>query len=328
LTSPFPPFDVAVPADGYRWWYVDAMAPGRDEALTLIAFAGSVFSPWYALARRRGPADPIAHCTLNAVLYRRRGKRWSFTERPAADIRRSADEFRIGPSRIVRDGNALVFEIDEVTAPLPTRLRGTVRVEAPRVFDGVYPLDAAGRHHWRPIAPCARIEVALSSPRTRWAGTAYLDSNWGEDSLERSFVGWNWSRLDLPGEPAAAAVLYDTLRRDGSRQSLALRFGPDGTAASFEAPAVAGLPATGWRVARATRSEAASDARVVRTLEDTPFYARSVVATRLCGSLVRGVHESLSLDRFASPWVQCLLPFRAPRRSARRSDRDRDRDRA
>jgi hypothetical protein len=25
------------------------------------------------------------------------------------------------------------------------------------------------------------------------------------------------------------------------------------------------------------------------------------------------VHESLDLDRFRRPWVQCLLPFRMPR---------------
>lgn len=314
MASPFPPLDPAVPPDGYHWWYVDAVAPGGAEALTLIAFVGSVFSPWYALARRRGPADPLAHCTLNAVLYRRRGKRWSFTERSAGRIRRSPDEFRIGPSRVARDGDALLFEIDEMTVPLPTRLRGTVRVTAPATFERAYPLDAGGRHHWRPIAPCARIEVALSSPAARWSGPAYVDSNWGEDSLERCFVGWNWSRMDTGGESPGSAVLYDALARDGRRTSLALRFCEDGTVRPFEAPPVAGLPRTGWRVERATRSEGGGDARVLRTLEDTPFYARSLVESRLFGNTVRGVHESLSLDRFASPWVQCLLPFRAPRR--------------
>jgi carotenoid 1,2-hydratase len=31
------------------------------------------------------------------------------------------------------------------------------------------------------------------------------------------------------------------------------------------------------------------------------------------------VHESLSLDRFASRWVQALLPFRMSRRRTRRN---------
>ena len=45
------------------------------------------------------------------------------------------------------------------------------------------------------------------------------------------------------------------------------------------------------------------------TLEDTPFYARSVLVN---GSDLT-MHESLSLDRFRSPWVQVMLPFRMPR---------------
>jgi len=55
--------------------------------------------------------------------------------------------------------------------------------------------------------------------------------------------------------------------------------------------------------------------QVVRTLEDTPFYARSVVRTQLCGQTVEAMHETLSATRFASPMVQALLPFRMPRRA-------------
>ena len=311
MSSPFPPFDAPVPADGYRWWYVDAMSPDGRQALTLIAFVGSVFSPWYAMARRRAPADPVDHCTLNAVLYRQGSKRWAFTERSAARVERGADELRIGPSAVRREGDDLVFEIDEVTVPVPTRLRGTVRVRPEIPGAHPYALDANGRHHWQPLAPRARVEVELAAPASRWSGTGYLDSNWGDDALERDFAGWNWSRMDAGRD---AAVLYDAVRRDGSRHSLALRFARDGGVANFEAPAAAILPATGWRVARTTRSEEPGGARVLRTLEDTPFYARSIVEARLFGETLTGIHESLSLDRFASPWVQCLLPFRAPRR--------------
>jgi carotenoid 1,2-hydratase len=58
---------------------------------------------------------------------------------------------------------------------------------------------------------------------------------------------------------------------------------------------------------------------VVQTLEDAPFYARSVVASQLQGESVNAVHESLSLDRFRSGWVQVLLPFRMPRVTSRYS---------
>jgi carotenoid 1,2-hydratase len=72
------------------------------------------------------------------------------------------------------------------------------------------------------------------------------------------------------------------------------------------------LPHSKWRIARATRSDDGQP-RLLRTLEDTPFYARSVVAHRLCGSDLHSVHESLDLDRFRAPLVQAMLPFRMPR---------------
>jgi carotenoid 1,2-hydratase len=79
----------------------------------------------------------------------------------------------------------------------------------------------------------------------------------------------------------------------------------------FVAPDRVPLSRTGWRIDRGLRSE--SDARAIRTLEDAPFYARSVVAAQLCGEPVMMMHESLSLDRFRRPVVQAMLPFRMPR---------------
>ena len=68
-----------------------------------------------------------------------------------------------------------------------------------------------------------------------------------------------------------------------------------------------------WRMARQTRSDAAGKARVIKTLEDTPFYSRSIIEASVGGATVTGMHESLSLDRFDTRWVQSLLPFRMPR---------------
>jgi carotenoid 1,2-hydratase len=53
---------------------------------------------------------------------------------------------------------------------------------------------------------------------------------------------------------------------------------------------------------------------VLATLEDGPFYARSRIAADIAGERVEGFHESVSLQRFAARWVQCLLPVRLPRR--------------
>ena len=70
-----------------------------------------------------------------------------------------------------------------------------------------------------------------------------------------------------------------------------------------------------WRLERTMRADTAKDAKLIKTLEDAPFYARSLVSTRIGGEVLTGVHESLSLKRFAAPWVRVLLPFRMPRLS-------------
>jgi carotenoid 1,2-hydratase len=88
-----------------------------------------------------------------------------------------------------------------------------------------------------------------------------------------------------------------------------------GRAAAFPPPPRHELGRTAiWRIPRATRAEVPDGAGLAATLEDTPFYARSVLRTRLLGEATTAVHESLELDRFALPIVQAMLPFRMPRR--------------
>ena len=48
-----PAFDGAVAPGGYRWWYIDAFSDDGQHGLTIIAFIGSVFSPYYKLERAR-----------------------------------------------------------------------------------------------------------------------------------------------------------------------------------------------------------------------------------------------------------------------------------
>ena len=244
------------------------------------------------------------------ALYGAGGKRWTLTERNGKALNRGRAHLGIGPSTLVWDGNVLTVQIDEVTAPFPSRLRGTVRVHPAALPGRSFALDAAGRHRWTPISPCARVEVALERPALRWSGAAYFDANAGSEPLEAGFRSWDWSRAGLRNE---TAVLYDAVRRDGSTRLLALRFGPAGGVESFEPPPTVILPQTTWRVARGTRADAGHGAAVAETLEDTPFYARSLLRTHLLGQAATAVHESLSLDRFRALWVQALLPFRMPR---------------
>jgi carotenoid 1,2-hydratase len=296
-----------VPRNGYRWWYVDALSDDGRHGLTIIAFIGSVFSPWYARARQRGAGDPMNHCAFNVAIYGP-GGRWALAERERGTVERTADRFRVGPSAIHWDGRTLVIDIDEIGVPLPRRLRGRVTIAADAARDRTFALDANGDHRWHPIAPASRVDVQFSHPSLAWKGTAYLDSNSGDCALENTFRGWDWCRAPLPD--GAAALVYDTIERDGTTQGVALHVAADGNTTNFDPPALGGLPTTGWRVQRRARSESPQGATVVKTLEDTPFYARSLVGTRLFGAETVAVHESLSMERFASPWVQTLLPFR------------------
>lgn len=310
-----PAFDQHIPKNGYLWWYVDALSDDGRHGLTIIALIGSVFSPYYAWARRGGPADPEHFCALNAVLYGASGKRWAMTERGRGRLERAATELRIGPSQLYWDHDTLVIDIQETAAPIPLPLRGQVRVQPQAITRHVEPLDLHGHHRWWPIAPDSRVAVRLSHPHLSWSGDGYFDSNWGSEPLEQGFTDWDWSRAKRA--QGGAAVLYEANRRDGGSLSLALRIDKHGSVDRFAPPARAELPATSlWHIPRATRSEPRngdSPARVIDTLEDTPFYARSTISAQLLGEPLTAVHESLSLDRFTQGWVRMLLPFRMPR---------------
>jgi len=168
---------------GYAWWYVDALSHDGRFGIALIALIGSVFSPYYALSRRYGMGDPLNHCALNVALYDGRGKRWAMTERGRKSLRRTPMWMTIGPSSLSWDGNRLLIEIDEVTAPFPSRIRGRVHVYPFALVDNPVALDIDGRHWWTPLAPCARVDVDLDEPNLHWAGTGYLDSNSGDQPL-------------------------------------------------------------------------------------------------------------------------------------------------
>ncbi len=308
-----PRFDLAVAPGGYAWWYLDASSDDGRHGLTVIAFVGSVFSPFYAGARRRGRADAIDHCAINVALYGDVG-RWAMTERDRGAVRRTAEHFVVGPSQMQWQDGTLVFDVNEVTVPWPTRLQGSIRVLPQVETDYRVALDAGGRHHWQPIAPRARVELEFSAPSLRWSGEGYLDSNTGSEPLESGFRSWHWSRARHPDD--TTQVYYDVVRRDGTSLALGLAFDRHGNVQPCTAPPLTDLPPTRWRIRRRMRGSADSLARI-RTVEDTPFYARSMVLPD-GPHTARVVHESLSLDRFDSRWVQTLLPFRMWRRRTRR----------
>lgn len=238
------------------------------------------------------------------------------TERPRADVERDARNLAIGPSCVSWDGDVLDIAIEErdtrLFNPFHRPVRGRVRVIPEALNPTSFALDPREDHIWHCMAPRARIEVEMEEPGLSWGGNGYFDHNRGSEPLEKGFRTWQWSRAHMK---EGAVVCYEGERGDGSLFGSAIRFDKDALPVETDLPAIAPLPRSRWQVERRTRSEIGL-AKVRRTWEDTPFYARSELASQLYGEEVVAVQESLDMRRFASTPVQFMLPFRMPRSKA------------
>jgi carotenoid 1,2-hydratase len=232
------------------------------------------------------------------------------TERGRRSITRTPARFDIGPSAMRWEDGSLVIDIDEVTVPIPSRLKGRVRLTPSALCAHEARLDPDGLHIWRPVAPFSRIETTFEKPGLSWSGVGYHDSNWGSVPLEDSFESWVWSRA---ARKTGAAIIYDTVLKGGATSAFALDIAADGSVAETPVPPRKEMPATFWRMARHMR--AAAPFKAVSLLEDSPFYARTLLRVGTEEGEADAFHESLSLARFRNPVIQAMLPFRMPRRA-------------
>lgn len=247
---------------------------------------------------------------MNIVLYQPRGGRWAMTERGADKLSRSVRHLQIGNSVMRWENGQLTAEIDEIGVPVPRRIRGHLTLTPLTVNSTQFQLDGGGRHRWQPIAPLAHIEVEFQNPKLSWRGNAYFDTNDGDAPLAADFRSWHWSRTN---DKSAKTIFYNAKRRDGTGLVLGLEVQAGGKLAPIAPPPEHLLPNTVWRVARSAHSDAEYKPKVLKTLEDAPFYNRSIIRAQADGKIFEAVHESLDLDRFNKPWVKLLLPFRMPR---------------
>ena len=313
----FPVFDQVVSNNGYAWWYIDGVSDDGRHAVTVIAFIGNVFSPYYHHARRYAGADgaPAAnYCAVNVALYGPT-KRWSMTEHGRADLAVTPDRYTLAATALTWDGDKLVIDVDCQGAPVPRRIRGRSTGEPSAMTPAPLALDHGGFHHWHPVAPDSRVSLELSEPGLSWRGRGYLDHNRGTRALERDFIDWEWSRVTTG---ATSAIHYDTREVGGHRRHYALRVDREGQVTYVDAADWQPLPPTPiWRMPRHARSEHSASTAIRQTLEDTPFYSRSAIVTQIDGQRSHGVHESLSLTRFENPLVRYLLRCKMPRESRR-----------
>jgi carotenoid 1,2-hydratase len=278
-----------------------------SSSIVVIAMLGNAFSPRWARARQRDPnASSLDFSAMNVAVRSGSSSAWALTERGRASVGRCRERLTIGSSTMAWEGGDLVVRIDERSAPWGTRVRGTIRLVPQAESDLSVDLDPSGLHTWSPRIPVAHVEVELEDPRVRFRGTGYFDVNRGAEPLEETFSSWSWSRTSTEDR---VAIAYDVTMRDGRERSSAFS-GERGRDLVASAPdALVDLPATRFGLMRSLRSEG-SGIEVVKTLEDGPFYARTVVGTTLGGQRAIGMHETLSLERFRSAWVRFLVPFR------------------
>jgi len=305
-----PAFDQIVPPGGYLWWYVDGISDDGQHGITIIAFVGSVFSPYYAWANRKQLADPNNYCCLNVALYSPGKKRWTMTERGRRFVHREASYFQIGPSELHWNGQSLEITIQERAVPFGQKVIGKVTVHPEQLFHYSVPLDKGHQHRWGPLAPTARIEVAFSEPQLQWQGHAYLDSNEGDEPIAKPFLDWDWARALLKDQ--STAVIYDVREKNGHEHILALQFHANGSVSEFPVGKRHDLPKTFWQIRRQIRSDG-DPPKVIQNLEDTPFYSRSILNSQWRGENLTCMHETLHVPRFSSNIVQLMLPWRMPR---------------
>jgi len=241
------------------------------------------------------------------------------TERGRSSLRRSVSTFQVGPSRLSWQDGRLVIEFEETALPWPPfrlwprRLTGRIVLTPQSAGAEPVSLHESGRHFWQPVAPLARFELETDAPGVRrWQGDGYIDANWGDEPLEDGFSTWDWAR---GATPDGATILYDSRFRGGGERAFGLRFPNTGGVEHFAPPPRAPLGRGFWGVGRQTRCDASTTPRHLRTLEDSPFYTRSTIETTIAGQKLAMVHESYSGDRFSSPVVKAMLPFRMPRRA-------------
>ena len=309
-----PNFAVPIADDGYAWWYIDASSDCGRYGLTLIIMLGCVFSPWYRRARKRGATDPLNHAAYNLALYAPDKRWWTMTERDRSAVTREAQRLAIGPSEARWQSGMLQIDIKEITAPWRQPVSGQIRLTPPPLRTQTWQIDAQGAHRWTPMAPRAAIEVVFEQPALKWRGHAYFDGNEGDAPLEQDFRSWEWTR-GHDGEDSV--IFYDVQWRHGGSRALALRIPTEGAMQALDTPPLQRLRSTPWGIARHAHCDQHQTANVLRTLEDGPFYARSLMKTCINSEPLQVWHESVSLKRFQSRWVQALLPVRLPRVTSR-----------
>ena len=200
---------------------------------------------------------------------------------------RHGHTWTIGPSALAWDGTALTIGIDEITRAVPVaharhgaRHPGGAHRPAPSGWTRAAAI-AGGRSR-----PARGSRSSSTSPACAGAATAISTATPATSRWKTAFTTGT-GRAPAPRDGSRHALRR--ARRDGGHAvagiGAAIR---TGSVEQFEPPPRRHLPTTRWlaRGARAPGRMRARPRRWPQTLEDAPFYARSVLATHLLGEPV------------------------------------------
>jgi carotenoid 1,2-hydratase len=294
---PLPPLPSTPGA--YRWYYADITA--GEHSAVFIFMVGSLFSPRYSVAARRGGL-PREHCAVNFALYHRGvRRRWVLSEYPVVE-EEAPHRLRIGRSTLSQEGGVVRMEVDERTAPWGQPVRARLELEPLTPLGDEVQLVPGLPHWWQPIAPRSRAYLTVETEQVEGEGLGYHDTNHGAEQLGARLTGWHWSRTH-----GARETVVDYVLPEGTAP-VRVSAGPgwlrSERSAHDELPPT-GLTGWGLRVPRHLRA----GNRVVgepRLLESSPFYAR--VEAREGGLDTLG--EVADFRRFHSPLIRWMAHFR------------------
>jgi carotenoid 1,2-hydratase len=283
----------------YRWYYADVTA--GEYSAVFIFMVGSLFSPRYSVAARRGGL-PREHCAVNFALYHRGVRRsWVLSEYPVME-QESPRRLRIGRSTLSYEGGGVRMEVDERTAPWGRPVRARLMLEPMTPLGDEVQLVPGLPHWWRPMAPRARAWLEVDGEGVEAQGLGYHDTNHGAEQLGARLSGWHWSRTHGEHETVVDYVL------PAGMAPVRVTAGPQGIrcergAGSEPLP----MERTGWGL-RVPRQLRAGNTVVgePRLLESSPFYAR--VEARQAGLDTLG--EVADFRRFHSPLIRWMAHFR------------------
>lgn len=294
-------FELPSGPGSYRWYYLDVSA--GDFTAVVIFMVGSIFSPRYSSALRKG-GEPREHAAVNFALYEK-GVRWQWVLSEYQRVAVSDDGRRLsigGSSMNYTPDGRLVVELVDKT-PLwgrPAEVRVELLPEGPghpplRLVEGL-------EHWWRPIAPRARATVTVPRHGLKLEGRAYHDGNHGQVPLGSDLKGWDWVRVH---EEDRTTICYRPWHPAPIEERRAWQVEVDARSLRVTQATVPPPPTTRTAWGLGVPADLGGDASPV-LLESSPFYAR--LESHAGGRNALG--EVADFQRFHSPWVRWMAGLR------------------